>query len=210
MRAIQAYHQDVKGWNDIAYSFVIDPATLTIYEGRGAGIAGGHTEGHNTISHAICVMGNFENDKVPPGLVSLLREFIAYGDARGWWRSLSGGHRDASGASTACPGRNLYATIPSITSEQDEDDMFTDQDREDLKTVLRHLDGTDHRLADRDVTVSIRTALRQEAKAIRDLISPEAFAEAVVSRLPDGDLDAETVKQAVNAAFSEAFADPSS
>ena len=58
VRSHQDWHMDVKGWNDIAYSFLINHTGL-IYMGRGPGVAGGHTQGHNLVSHAICLMGNF-------------------------------------------------------------------------------------------------------------------------------------------------------
>lgn len=125
-RAIQDYHMDVKGWSDIAYSFLVDDDG-TVYEGRGAGVAGGHTAGHNTISHAICAMGNYEVQAAGPALLDAIRRLGAAGRDRGWWPGrLTGGHRDASGASTACPGRNLYAALSSLTfptTEPPEDDV---------------------------------------------------------------------------------------
>lgn len=115
MRAIQAFHMDARGWSDIAYSFVVDRISLNVYEGRGAGIAGGHTRGHNRISHAVCVMGNFEELIPQDDLIELLAELVAHGHGEGWWpNQFTGGHRDASGANTACPGRNLYARIRDI------------------------------------------------------------------------------------------------
>jgi len=113
MRAIQAFHMDTRGWSDIAYSFVVDRISLNVYEGRGAGIAGGHTRGHNRTSHAICVMGNFEDLIPQTDLLELLAELVDHGHTQGWWPAqFTGGHRDV--ASTACPGRNLYAQIPVI------------------------------------------------------------------------------------------------
>lgn len=114
MQQIQNFHMDTKGWSDIAYSFVIDPDTLLIYEGRGAGIAGGHTAGHNTTSHAICVMGNFDKESARPELLRTIADLIRYGREHGWWGDLTGGHRDASGASTACPGRQLQSHLTEI------------------------------------------------------------------------------------------------
>lgn len=126
MRAIQDYHMDVKGWSDIAYSFVIDPITNWVYVGRGAGIQGAHTEGHNTTSHAICIMGNFEVMKPSDDLLRTIAELINYGVEKGWWSKFTGGHRDASGASTACPGKYLYAAIPTIHEYVNGDDVVTE------------------------------------------------------------------------------------
>jgi len=114
VRDIQDYHMDVKGWSDIAYSYLVDDDG-TVYQGRGAGVAGGHTEGHNTISHAICAMGNYETQTVGPVLLDAIRRLGAAGRDRRWWPGrFTGGHRDASGASTACPGRLLYAQLPNL------------------------------------------------------------------------------------------------
>lgn len=127
MRAIQDYHMDVRGYRDIAYSFVIDPITNWVYAGRGAGVMGGHTEGHNTVSHAICVMGNFDVITPSDDLLRTIAELIDYGISRGWWTKFTGGHRDASGASTACPGKHLYAAIPQINQYlKNGDDVVTE------------------------------------------------------------------------------------
>jgi len=105
---------DSKGWSDIAYSYLMDPDGF-VFEGRGAGVAGGHTAGQNTVSHAICIMGHYDIQPVDPDLVNRLVEFIVYGFLHKWWPiDLTGGHRDAPGASTSCPGKNLYALIPKI------------------------------------------------------------------------------------------------
>jgi hypothetical protein len=120
---------DTRGWNDIAYSFLINHEG-TIYEGRGAGIAGGHTAGHNTISHAICLLGNYDIDTPTVTAMRSIVELACYGHSEGWWREgFTGGHRDASGASTSCPGRNLHSQISTlnqaITSPPiEEDEMF--------------------------------------------------------------------------------------
>jgi hypothetical protein len=115
VRAIQRFHMDTRGWSDIAYSFLIDNDTGTIYEGRGWGIQGGHTRGHNTISHAICFMGNFE--VITPTREALLAGTWLFheGHRRRQWIRVSGGHRDASGASTSCPGRNLYRLLGALS-----------------------------------------------------------------------------------------------
>jgi hypothetical protein len=142
MRSIQDFHMDGRGWNDIAYSFVVDDADGTIYEGRGAGVAGGHTEGDNSRSHAICVMGNFQDRAPHPRTLQSIVELARHGRDVGWWVPTLGGHRDAPGASTACPGGQLYAALPGLRSGLDlpelpleDDDMLSD----DAKDWLRKL-----------------------------------------------------------------------
>lgn len=113
MRRIQNQHMDVKGWDDIAYSVVIDPADLTVYEGRGPGVIGGHTFGHNSISHAICVMGDYDVLRPSDLLIAKIAEVVKHGNSQGWWpAALSGGHRDVR--ATQCPGNHLYPQIARI------------------------------------------------------------------------------------------------
>ena len=117
---------DVKGWLDIAYSFLIGDDG-TIFEGRSVGVAGAHTEGDNHKSHAICLLGNFETHPPTAAARKSLVELARHGQAHGWWTPTLGGHRDAPGASTACPGQFLYALLPAIrldvSQPTEEDDM---------------------------------------------------------------------------------------
>lgn len=113
MHSIQNFHMDTKRWFDLAYSFVVSPDG-TIFEGRGAGVVGGHTAGDNASSHAICLMGNFENVNPTTAAINSLVELARDGWNRGWWKPTLGGHRDAPGASTACPGGNLYIRLAGV------------------------------------------------------------------------------------------------
>lgn len=112
IRSIQDYHMDRQGWSDIAYSFLLDPDG-NIFEGRGAGMAGGHTRGRNTISHGICVMGHYDRQTPESGLPLRLAELVRHGAEKGWWLPyFTGGHRDVS--ATSCPGSRLYPLIGQI------------------------------------------------------------------------------------------------
>jgi peptidoglycan recognition protein len=115
MRDIQRFHQQSRGWSDIAYSFVIFPSGR-IYEGRGWGIVGAHTEGQNSTSHAICFAGNFETDRPTLAALEAAAELYRIGVVLGHIRKGSKilGHRDAPGAATACPGTNLYSKLDRI------------------------------------------------------------------------------------------------
>ena len=128
LRSIYAYHVKVRGWSDIGYNFLVDRFGR-IWEGRYGGVdrpvVGAHTLGYNDYSFAMSAIGNFDLVQ-PPG-----RVLRAYGALFAWKLSLHGvdasatrqvvgsttfqainGHRDA--ASTACPGRYLYAKLPKI------------------------------------------------------------------------------------------------
>lgn len=162
MRAIQDYHMDVRGYNDIAYSFVVDPDTLMVYVGRGPGVQGGHTQGHNSISHAICVMGNFDVIQPSDNLLRTLAELVTYGERQAWWRSLTGGHRDASGASTACPGKYLYAEINRIRLYQttNGDDKVTDAQMNQLGAWMQE----QRKLAVEEILAELRSTERGSIK----------------------------------------------
>lgn len=129
MRRIQNFHMDKRGWSDIAYSFVIDRADLTIYEGRGAGVRGGHTFGRNSRSHGICVMGNFQVLSPTDELVERLAELVAFGHGEGWWPDrFTGGHRDVR--ATSCPGDNLYDRLDDINELATGGTAMADRERE--------------------------------------------------------------------------------
>ena len=119
LRSIQNYHMDSRGWQDIAYSFLASTDGRA-WTGRGAYVAGGHTQGYNTSSHAVCAIGNFEDHPPPAALIEGLAQLAAHGYRQGWWtcRGYTGGHRDV--AQTSCPGRHLYAQIPAINRRTNE------------------------------------------------------------------------------------------
>lgn len=113
---IQRYHQDVRRWTDIAYSFLVDESGQ-VWEGRGPGIAGGHTKGRNTVSHGICVIGNYDQAQPSDELLESLAQLVAHGLLAGWWATgITGGHREAPGAATACPGHHLMAEVDAINA----------------------------------------------------------------------------------------------
>lgn len=149
VRGIQRFHMAAppagRGWSDIAYSFLVGGGQ--VFEGRGAGIAGGHTKGRNTVSHAICLIGNYETMRPTDDDLDATARLIAHGREQGWWRDLTGDHSAAPGANTSCCGRNLRARIPDLrraANSPEEDDMPTIEEIEAL--LDRKLDeklGTD-------------------------------------------------------------------
>lgn len=128
LRGIYAYHTQSRGWSDIGYNYLVDRFGR-IWEGRYGGVdrpvVGAHTLGYNEYSFAMSAIGNYEIAQPSQAMVQ------AYGALFAWKLSLHGvnaastrqlvgsttfqainGHRDA--ASTACPGKYLYAKIPEI------------------------------------------------------------------------------------------------
>ena len=128
LRSIYAYHTESRGWSDVGYNFLVDRFGR-IWEGRFGGVdrpvVGAHTLGYNDDAFAMSAIGNFELVRPPQVMIE------AYAALFAWKLSLHGvtatstkqyvtkrnfqainGHRDA--ASTACPGKYLYAMIPEI------------------------------------------------------------------------------------------------
>ena len=113
-RSYARFHIRDRGYFDIGYSFLI--AGGRVLEGRGAGRAGAHTRGDNAASHGICVVGDYRSRVPSGGDLDALIWLLRHGAEQGWWPTpaLTGGHRDAPGASTLCPGDGLYRLIPDI------------------------------------------------------------------------------------------------
>lgn len=99
----------------ISYTFAVTPSGR-VYEGHGVDRRGAHTKGHNTVGRAIVLVGDYETAQPTEAQLNAVAALLRHGHAKGWWTSptLTGGHRDAPGASTACPGRHAHAAIPTI------------------------------------------------------------------------------------------------
>lgn len=128
LRGIYAYHTQSRGWSDIGYNYLVDRFGR-IWEGRYGGVdravVGAHTLGYNDYAFAMSAIGNYDITQPPQAVLD------AYAALFAWKLSLYGikadathlkvkdrylhainGHRDVG--QTACPGRYLYAKIPSI------------------------------------------------------------------------------------------------
>ncbi|MEM9521137.1 MAG: S-layer homology domain-containing protein [Actinomycetota bacterium] len=138
LRGIQRFHMDTRGWDDIAYNFVIDRFGR-IWHAREADIfepiTGGHTTGLNAESVGVAVLGTFTSTDPGQPVVDALATLL------GWKCSLHGidplgtvnvrsnggdfadyddmvdvrtisGHRDNQ--ATSCPGSALYNRLDEI------------------------------------------------------------------------------------------------
>ena len=103
VRGIQAFHQNSRGWADIGYSFLVDDEG-NVYEGRGWGVAGGHTNGWNSKSHAVCAILN-DGQQPTPQMLAALR-FVHDEHDRKYGKGFHRSHRDVN--PTSCPGDILH------------------------------------------------------------------------------------------------------
>lgn len=101
----------------ISYTFAVTPVGL-VFEGHGIDRLGAHTGGRNSIARAICLIGDYTSKAPTSAQKQSIAELLVHGYKAGWWKApkLTGGHRDAPGASTACPGNAAHRIIPEINA----------------------------------------------------------------------------------------------
>ena len=135
MRAIYAFHADVRGWGDIGYHYVLAPDGRVFagrWDGGRPGVVAGHALGHNTGTEGIAVLGNFEDALPTPeawrSLITLLAARCRALDLDPHGRSgplgPAGGRRTfptilghGDCRPTSCPGERLAAELPRLRAE---------------------------------------------------------------------------------------------
>lgn len=116
MRGIQRFHMDVRGWNDIGYSFVLfqprgrgKTRVPRLYVGRGP-IAMTASQVPNTGGISVCVI--VDDEPIHP-LTRERLEGITRSLARRRGISRVLGHRDVQ--ATDCPGDELARLVPHLS-----------------------------------------------------------------------------------------------
>jgi peptidoglycan hydrolase-like protein with peptidoglycan-binding domain len=139
IRRIEEIGQERFG-HGFSYQHAITPVGL-VFEGCGIGRVGSAIAGYNTPSWNIVLVGNYQHKAPPKAMLQALTWLLHHGADQGWIDAprLTGGHRDAPGAATACPGAKAHALIDDVNagryagavkpSPQEEYDM----DRIDLR-----------------------------------------------------------------------------
>ena len=110
VRVAQTFHIESKGWDDIAYNFLVG-GDGNVYEGRGWDVEGAHTFKFNHRSIGISFIGTFTNDKPTPEQLAAAQSLIQFGVKNG---KISKdyklfGHRQC--IKTESPGQTLYQII---------------------------------------------------------------------------------------------------
>ncbi len=134
LKAIQDLHQNIRGWSDIGYHFVLDQSGR-LYQGRpflrGAAsldsapalAMGAHVGGHNTGNIGVCMLGCYHPPYIPPRcmdtlspptLDSLAVTFAFLSENYGVSPNELRGHGQFPGASTSCPGDNNLAIFDDL------------------------------------------------------------------------------------------------
>lgn len=127
LRAIQAFHMDVRGWCDIGYHYLVTADGRT-FVGRPAEYRGAHVAGANSGNIGISFVGCFRESGCngwapaePPTemLVGAVQLIAALAESHGIDVASDTvlGHRDHGSAQTACPGENLVAKMQGIRNE---------------------------------------------------------------------------------------------
>jgi hypothetical protein len=112
VRGVQAFHQQGRGWNDIAYNFLVCKHGY-IFEGRGIDAKSAATGSANGHTLAVCFLGADRDDRDDvtsagrAALVEVTRWIIQRRPTARYFR----GHRDFM--STSCPGGEIHAYIRS-------------------------------------------------------------------------------------------------
>ncbi len=146
VRAIQHYHRNTLGWDDVGYNFLVDRFG-TIFEGRAGGIdeavIGAQAQGWNSVSTGVASIGTHSTERVTPQAFEAIAQTLAYklsvhevptegtvtlvSSGGGSNRHPAGrrvaferisGHRD--GCSTSCPGNALFDQLSTLRGRASE------------------------------------------------------------------------------------------
>lgn len=104
LRSYERFHVRSRGWQALGYCYAIT-GDGTIYEGRGLHV-GAHTSGRNDRSVGVLLIGDWTRETPPGPMIRSLAELTQHLHDTGVLASptITGGHGDAPGASTSCPG----------------------------------------------------------------------------------------------------------
>ncbi|MDD5061042.1 MAG: peptidoglycan recognition family protein [Candidatus Marinimicrobia bacterium] len=134
--AVKKYHIS-KGWGDIGYHFFITPDGK-VMPGRTENTIGAHCQADsmNFKSLGICLPGNFMTE-VPTvqqltSLLELLKKLMSKYNIP---KENVLGHREVSGASTACPGDNFQKWVSNFRGQNSESDRSAIAEQ-----VMNHLE----------------------------------------------------------------------
>lgn len=156
----------------ISYTWAVMPSGR-VYQGHSVGRRGAHTKGRNSIARAVVLVGNYENRPTTEAQRAAVANLLRHGEQQGWIKQamLVGGHREAPGAATACPGQHGMAAIADINrrAASEEDDMPSVD--EIWGHSVRNLNGDKVRVDQVVVATEARVAaLQREMDALKEMV----------------------------------------
>lgn len=107
MRDLQRFHQDSRGYTDVAYQLIVFPSGR-VYEGRPSGFQGAHTLNHNSTGKAVCFDGNFEESEPTHAAIQAARAAAATLGPNCPIKPHS------AVFPTGCPGKNVKAILSRL------------------------------------------------------------------------------------------------
>ena len=116
VRQHQAFHQQDRGWADLAYHFIVD-RNGHVYEGRPVWAVGDTGTNYDPTGHfLVCLEGNFDSQQPTSEQLASVAGLVAWASAEyGVGLDTISGHRDV--ASTSCPGVSVYAQLGNIAAQ---------------------------------------------------------------------------------------------
>lgn len=113
MQLLDRIHIDQNGWSAIGYNWVLVPSGR-LYVGRGPTGYPAAQGGHNAGTLSISCVGDYRTQRLTRR--QRLRLRVAIRSIKRAHRSCRaiGGHRDAPGQSTSCPGGHIEAWIDQV------------------------------------------------------------------------------------------------
>lgn len=110
-RGVQNFHMDVRGWNDIAYNYLVFKSGR-IYSGRTFKVVPASQAPFNTHGVSICAILGTGDTTIPPQMRESLREFVRWCEKYAGHGLKVRGHKDVN--QTSCPGPTLYAYVDNL------------------------------------------------------------------------------------------------
>jgi N-acetylmuramoyl-L-alanine amidase len=157
----------------ISYTWAVMPSGR-IYQWHSVGRRGAHTKGRNSIARAVVLVGNYENQFTTGGQREAVANLLRHAEQQGWITKarLDGGHRNAPGAATACPGLHGMAAVVDINRlAASEDDDMPSVD-EIWGHSVRNLNGDTVRVDQVVVATEARVAeLQREMDELKKLVN---------------------------------------
>ncbi|WP_157988015.1 peptidoglycan recognition protein family protein [Jiangella endophytica] len=127
LRGWRAYHVEDRGWSDIGYNFAIDQAGR-VWDLRGSARVGAHSaspsnpDANHEFVGVLCIVG--DRERPTSAMSAAFWDFRRDVFLRRWpGRTDVRGHREVSGAQTACPGDPVI----ELTNTPEETDMTPEQ-----------------------------------------------------------------------------------